>query len=51
MKGLITLCPLGGVDIFQARYHVSFLICRLEQVPAPLLGQRIGFFLVDSVPH
>lgn len=51
MKGLITLCPLGRLDVFQAWYHVSFLICRLEQVPATLLGQRIRFFLVDSLPH
>lgn len=44
MKGLITLCPLDVLEIFQAWYHLSFLICRLEQVTAPLLGQRIGFW-------
>lgn len=45
MKGLtnFSCCPLGVLDIFQACYHLSFLICRLEQVTAPLLGQRIGF--------
>lgn len=44
MKGLITLCPLDVLEIFQAWYHLSFLICRLEQVTAPMLGRRIEFW-------
>lgn len=44
MKGLTNFCPLGVLDIFRAWCHLSVLICRLEQVTAPLLGQRIAFW-------
>lgn len=44
MKGITTFCLPGVFKICQAWHHLRFVICRLERVTAPLLGQRIGFW-------
>lgn len=42
MKKLITLCPLDVLENFQAWYHLSFLIFRLEQVTVPCWDRELG---------
>lgn len=44
MKELIAFCPLDVLENFHAWYRLSFLICRPEQVTAPMLGQRLEFW-------
>lgn len=42
MKGLTIFRPLCVLDVLQAWYHLSFLICRLEQVAAPCWARELG---------